>query len=166
MSRKGQSAEPGLIRFSRFDIVAVVVGAAVLVSCGRQSGPIAQEQVNLSWLGQMYAKYISQNKGEPPKSMEDFRKFVEKKTSAERLTHLQVANVSELFVSPRDGKPFTMVSYEKLPAMKVGQPPPVVLYEAEGRDGRRAIALLGGVTRTVEDAEVQKMVPAAAKRGR
>ena len=166
MWRKGQSDEPGFIRLSSFYVLAAVLGTAFLVSCGRQSGPLAQEQINLSWLGQMYGKYISQNNGEPPKSIAEFQKFVEKKTSPERLDHLKVANVNDLFVSPRDGKPFTMVSYDKLPPMKAGEQPPVVLYETDGRDGRRAIALLGGATRTVDNGEVQKMVPASAKRGR
>ena len=166
MSWKRESSDPGLLRLSSFDVLAVVFFTAFLASCGRPSGPLAQEQTNLTWLGQMYGKYISQNKGEPPKSIDDFRKFVEKKTSSERLANLNVANAGELFISPRDGKPFKMVSYVKLPAMKVGEPPPIVLYETEGRDGRRAVALLGGVTRTVDDAEVQKTVPPQAKRRR
>ena len=74
--------------------------------------------------------------------------------------------MSELFVSPRDGKPFAMVSYDKLPPLAGGEPPPVVLYETEGQNGERAIAFLGGGTRTVDEAELQKMLPAEAKRAR
>jgi hypothetical protein len=144
-------------------VLAVVVS---LVGCRQKSGPIAQEQVNLAWLGQMYAKYASQNNGAPPKTIDDFQKFVEQKTNAERLANLKVASANELFISPRDSKPFTMVVYDKLPTMKAGEQPPVVLYESEGKSGRRAIALLGGVTRTVDEAEVQKMVPPSVKRSR
>jgi hypothetical protein len=114
----------------------------------------------------MYAKYVSQNNGAPPKTIDDFQKFVKQKTNAERLANLKVASANELFVSPRDSKPFTMVVYDKLPTMKSGEQPPVVLYESVGKSGRRAIALLGGVTRTVDEAEVQKMVPPSVKRSR
>lgn len=139
--------------------------AVLPTGCRRHSGPLAQEKTNLSWLGQMYGRYISQNQGQTPKTVDDLRKFVEKKTDAERLTHLKVATVGELFVSPRDGKPFKMVSYDKLPQMVAGEPPPVVLYETEGKNGSRAIAFLGGVTRYVDDAEFQKLLPPQVKRG-
>ena len=49
-------------------------------SCHRQSGPIDQKQTNLSWLGSMYAMYVSQNQGRPPKTIDDLRKYVEKTT--------------------------------------------------------------------------------------
>ena len=42
------------------------------------NGPIDQKQTNLSWLGSMYAMYISQNQGHPPKTIDELRKYVEK----------------------------------------------------------------------------------------
>jgi len=47
-----------------------------------------------------------------------------------------------------------MVSFDKLPALKVGEFPLVVFYETEGGDGGRAIVLLKGVTRTVPSGSV------------
>jgi hypothetical protein len=108
----------------------------------------------------MYGMYISQNKGEAPKSLDDLRKYVEKQTTADRLSHLKVSNASELFVSPRDGKPFTMVSYAKLPPMKPGELAPIALYETAGQGGQRAVAYVGGNTRTLDEAELQKLLPA------
>src|SRR2546423_798135 len=90
-------------------IPAALVVALLVASCRRASGPIAQEQTNLSWLGSMYGMYIAEHQGHAPKTIDELHKFVEQTTTAEQLARLKVANVNELFVSPRDGKPFAMV---------------------------------------------------------
>lgn len=144
----------------------LLLGVVFLTGCGRKTGPIAQEQTNLGWLGSMYRQYIGQNKGLAPKSVDELRKFVEKTTTAEQLARLKVSNAGELFTSPRDGKPFAMVPYDKLPATAAGAPPPVVLYEAQGQNGQRAVAFLGGGTKSVDETELQKMLPAQAKLSR
>jgi hypothetical protein len=143
-------------------LLSMCLGWMLLAGCGRSSGPIAQEQTNLACLGHMYGMYISQNKGETPKSLDDLKKFVEKKISQDRLAQLKVASANDLFVSPRDGQPFTLVSYNKLPPMKPGELPPIVLYETSGRSGQHAVAYLGGNTSTLDEAELQKSLPAKA----
>jgi hypothetical protein len=151
--------------FLRTILVSLIV-AALLAGCRRPTGPIAQEQTNLSWLGSMYRSYASQNQGHPPKSIEELRKFVEKTASAEQLSRLKVANVNELFTSPRDGKPFALVTYDKIPVPAAGQSPPIVLYEAEGHGGQRAVAFLGGGTKTLDESELKQALPAPGKAGR
>ena len=160
MSQKAEGADLILLdRSSCRPMPAVLLFIAVLSSCSRQSGPIAQEQTNLSWLGSMYGMYIAQNGGRAPKTIDELRKFVEKTTGPEKLTRLNVASMNELFVSPRDGKPFALVSYAKLPSPAAGQPAPVVLYEAAGQNGERAVAFLGGGTQIVPESELQKLLP-------
>jgi hypothetical protein len=146
--------------------VLLPILAVILASCRRPTGPIAQEQANLSWLGSMYAMYISQNQGHAPKSVDELRKYVEKTTNSERLARLKLASTNDLFVSPRDGKPFTMVSYEKLPPLAAGAPPPIVMYETQGQNGEHAIAFLGGGTKTIDEAELQKLLPPQSKKAR
>jgi hypothetical protein len=107
--------------------------------------------------------FISQQQGHAPKTIDELRKFVEAKTTTEQLGRLKVASAGELFVSPRDNKPFVMVSYDKFPAFAGGQPPPVILYEAAGQNGQRSVAFLGGNTRTLDDNELQKLLPPATK---
>ncbi|MEX2169664.1 MAG: hypothetical protein WD851_10155 [Pirellulales bacterium] len=124
---------------------------------------MSQVQSNLAWLGAMYGMYLGQHQGETPKTIDDLRKFVEKKTSKDQLTRLGAANINDLFVSRRDGKPFVMVSYNKPPTMGEQGLPPVVLYEAEGENGKKAVAFLGAGTRTVDESELQKLLPADAK---
>jgi hypothetical protein len=160
MSRKREIAElkrTGLMSF--IALFAVVPVAALLAGCGKTSGQIAQEQTNLSWLGSMYGMYISQNGGRAPKTIDELRTFVETRTTADALSRLNVANMNELFVSPRDGKPFALVSYAKLPAPTAGKPAPIVLYETAGKNGERAIAYLGGGTQTLPESELQKLLP-------
>jgi hypothetical protein len=106
----------------------------------------------------MYGRYISQNGGNTPKSLEDLKHFVAKRTSTERLAALGVANVDELCTSPRDSKPFVLVSHAKLPPPGTS-PPPVVLYESEGKDGQRAVAFLGGITEMVDEARFSQLLP-------
>ncbi len=113
----------------------------------------------------MYGMFVGQHRGRTPKDVDELRKFVEKRLSAEELSRLKVAKASDLFVSPRDGKPFKMVTYSKLPLPAIGESPPIVLYEEVGQDGNRAIAFLGGGTRSVDEAELQKLLPASSKRG-
>jgi hypothetical protein len=163
MSRRDESSCLGLFRFSSLRVLALLLAAALLTSCGRRSGPIAQEQTNLSWLGSMYQMFVSQNQGHAPKNIDQLRKFVEKSTGSEQLARLKVATVGEIFVSPRDGRPFAMVSYDKFSAPAAGQPPPVVLYEAEGQNGRRAVAFLGGGTQSVDEQALQKMLPSQTR---
>lgn len=167
MSPKGECSGRKLARSLSFaKLLAVLLVACVPEGCSKSSGPIAQEQTNLSWLGSMYRMYISQQQGHAPKTIDDLRKFVETNTTPDQLSRLKAANVGALFVSPRDGKPFVMISYEKLPPRAGGQPPPIVLYEAVGQNGQRSIAYLGGDTTTVDESELQKMLPAQAKLSR
>jgi hypothetical protein len=143
-----------------------IVLAAIAVftaGCGQKAKPVDQKQMNLSWLGSMYRTYISQNQGHPPKTIDDFRKYVEKNTGPEQLARLNVSTINDLFISPGDGKPFALVSYDKLPAREPGSIPPIVIYESQGAGGTRAVAFLGGNTRLLDESEFQKLLPSNAK---
>jgi hypothetical protein len=137
-------------------LVALVV-ASLLSGC-QDGGETTPVQAHLGWLGSMYGMYISQNGGQTPKSIDDLRKYVTKKATPERLSRLGVTNADELFTSPRDGKPFALVSYSKLPPPGTS-PPPLVLYESEGRDGQRAVAFLGGITEIVDESRFSQLLP-------
>lgn len=144
--------------------VALIVGISLLLSgCGRKSGPVAQEQTNLGWLGSMYGMFVGQHRGRTPKNIDEFRKFVELRIKPDQLARLKVAKADDLFVSPRDGKPFQMVAYSKLTPPAIGQPPPIVFYEQVGENGQRAVAFLGGGTRQVDEATLQNLLPASTK---
>jgi hypothetical protein len=141
-----------------------VMIACSFVGCGNESGPIAQEQTNLAWLGSMYARYIGANQGKPPQAIDELKKFVAGRTTPDELTRLKVASVDELFISPRDGRPFEMVTYKQLPPPEGGAPAPVVLYEAVGQNGQRAVAFPGGNTGTVSESDLTQFLPAGSRR--
>lgn len=168
MSPKWESAGPKMFCSPSFaGLVTVLFVVCVLAGCSRKpTGPIAQEQTNLSWLSSKYGMYISQQGGHAPKTVDDLRKFVEATTTPDQLGRLKVAKAGDLFISPRDGKPFAMISYDKFPPPVAGQPPPIVLYETVGQNGQRSIAFLGGGTKTVDENELQKMLPPQAKLNR
>jgi hypothetical protein len=132
--------------------------AVFIAGCG-QSGETTPVQTHLAWLGSMYGMYMSQNGGQAPQSIDELRKYVTKKATPERLSRLGVTNADDLFSSPRDGKPFALVSYSKLPPPGTA-PPPLVLYESEGKDGQRAVAFLGGITDIVDESRFSQLLPA------
>lgn len=146
--------------------VWLVLLASSFVGCRQQTGEVSQVDTNLGWLGNLYGQYIGDNQGHTPKNIEEFRKYVETRSSADELARLNVSNANELFVSPRDGKPFQMVSYAKLPPPVGGEPPPIVLYESAGKDGKRVVAFPGGGTQTMAEEELQKILPATASSNR
>jgi hypothetical protein len=140
-----------------------LAAASLLTSCRQQAEEVSPVHKNLGWLGSQYARYVGQNQGQTPKTLEELQKFVQENTSPEELSRLGLADARELFVSPRDGKPFRMVSYAKLPPPAMGEPSPVVLYEEAGQDGKRAVAYLGGGTDELDEATLQKSLPAAKR---
>jgi hypothetical protein len=137
-----------------------------LAGCGKQTGEVSPVQSNLGWLGSQYGMFVSSHRGRPPKNDEEFRKYIEKTATPQELDRLKAKSVDELFTSPRDGKPFKMVTYAKLPGLTKGQPPPappVVLYEEAGQGGKFAVAYLGGNTQTVDQATLRSLLPTGGR---
>jgi hypothetical protein len=135
----------------------------LLAGCGEQAEQGDPVHTHLGWLGRKYAMYVGRNHGQTPKTIEDLRKFVETSTTPEELSRLGVSDIGQLFNSPRDGKPFRLVSYAKLPPPAMGEPPPLVLYEEVGENGKRAVAYLGGATDELDEAALQKLLPATRR---
>lgn len=154
-ARRRKTSEQVTIR--TLSLLALV--AAALLGCNEQPKP-EPTQSKLSWLGSMYGRHISQTTSGAPKSIEELRKFVVARTTQEELARLGVANADELFVSSRDGKPFVLVTYAKLPPPGTGSPL-VVLHEAVGENGQKAVAFLGGGTRLMSDGELSQSIAAA-----
>lgn len=127
--------------------------------CQQEPAELGDVQVRLARLGNLYGIYIGQHSGRSPQSMEAFKKFAEERTTPDVLARLELSSVDELFVSPRDGQPFEMVTYRGHPPVPPpGDPPPLVFYEQQGKDGERAVAFLGGGTQFVAEATLQNML--------
>ncbi|HJN08074.1 MAG TPA: hypothetical protein QF564_05235, partial [Pirellulaceae bacterium] len=74
------------------------------------------------------------------------------KTRAELAKHLpQGSNVEQLFVSPRDDKPFVVVWGTDLNKMMTNPEPVVYGYEVDGADGRRFVLTTMGVMEMTDE---------------
>lgn len=140
--------------------VGGVVGVVGLAGCGGGSRESLQrEQSTLKPLAILYGQYIGQHRGQPPPNEQAFREFIQQQ-GPEVLKSFHVSSIDELFISPRDGKPYKILYGE---AAKKGPPgpagSPVIAYEQEGRGGRRWVASAMGAIEEVDDARFKQLVP-------
>ena len=150
---------PALMRYL---LVGVLLGGLGLAGCGDGSRESLQrEQSTLKPLAVLYGQYIGQHRGQPPAHEEAFRKFVQEQP-AEVLKSLNVSSIEELFVSPRDGKPYKVLYGEAAKKAPSGGPAgaPVIAYEQEGRGGRRWVASAMGAIEEVDETRFKQLVPA------
>jgi hypothetical protein len=133
-----------------------------LAGCNREqpTGPSPAE-TRIARLGRSYAIYSGQNKGRPPKSLDELRRYVAARTTADDMAAMGVSSVDELFVSPRDGEAYKLIVLPRLPPPVAGEPGPVVIYEHSGRGGMRWVAYLGGATEEVDEHKFQQLVALA-----
>jgi hypothetical protein len=119
-----------------------------------------REQSNLKPLAVFYGQYLGQHRGQPPANEQDFKKFLEA-MGKDRLASMQVKSVDELFVSPRDGKPYVILygsvskSGAELPSTTV------IAYEQAGKGGKRFIARILGAVEEIDEAKFKELVPQA-----
>lgn len=113
--------------------------------------------MHLSRLGLWYGTFTGQNRGRPPTTIKQLKEYGQQSLSPERLAARHATSIDELFVSPRDGLPYKMVNYSRLPAFS--EDPVVVFYEQKGQDGIRRVALLGGGSLAFDEERLRKLVP-------
>jgi hypothetical protein len=95
--------------------------------------------------------------GRPPANQADFKSFISESGDA-LLKSADVGTVDELFVSPRDNQPY-LIAYGSEAAKLISQGG-VVIYERNGKDGRRLVGNRGGFVNELDEAEFRKLVPA------
>ena len=112
-----------------------------LAGCGGRYSPPVQPDVQgrLSKLFNLYRVYIEKNRKGPP-SEEALREFGQKLSAEERESRLIGSDIENLFTSPRDNKKFVVRYNFNLDAGG----PKAVAWEAEGKGGRRFVALTRG----------------------
>ena len=139
-------------------LLAIGGVVAATMGCG---GPdhVAEEASTLKPLAILYGRYIAQNRGQPPANEAAFRAFVEKEGPS-LLEQFEAKDVSSLFVSSRDKKPYTIL-YGPLtgPPGPAGQP--VFAYEQEGVGGMRLVASSLGAVDEVDATKFKQLVPSA-----
>ncbi|HEY2411137.1 MAG TPA: hypothetical protein VGI40_02785 [Pirellulaceae bacterium] len=121
----------------------IFIGSLLIATLGCNSGPPiapleASAQDRLYKLFNLYRFYIEKNR-KPPASEEDLAAFGKKLDATERESRNLGNDIDSLFVSPRDKKKF-IVRYN-LANLESARS---LAWEAEGKDGRRFIALTRG----------------------
>ena len=131
----------------------VLVVSATFLGCGggTTTEDAAIERSQFKTLTLAYLGFQSANKGKIPKSEEEFRQYIDRgigdKLRSQSLT------LDEIFISPRDGKPFVFVTRENI--TKANRR--VIGYEQEGIDGRRYLSDRSGAVMDVSEDEFQRM---------
>jgi hypothetical protein len=141
----------------RIGLVCAIV-AATLTGC-RTGGEIEQPPVEsyVKELTILYGGYTATNRGLPPKTYEDFKKYVVKSLSAGESPKTP-AEIDKLLISPRDNQPYKFVMQSDKVAPSTQAP---VLYEAVGVDGMRVVAYSLGKIELLNDEQLKAAIPSA-----
>lgn len=139
---------------------AFLFGLAALFTLGCSNGSQAAREKQTSHLRTLISFYNAAGRaqGAAPKSEEELKAYIEAK-GKEVLDRLEIPSVDELFVSERDGQPFT-VFYGKKPK---GVRPDVIAYEKSGVDGKRRVGFDLGMIQEFNETEFRELVPADAE---
>lgn len=110
---------------------------------------------NLQRLVTLYGAFQSRNELWGPRDDAAFKEFVQR-VSPKKLERIGVdaASVDQIFVSGRDGEPFT-VRYGVRGAVKGSNEP--VVFESTGVDGKRMVGFLNATQREVDADEYQRL---------
>ncbi len=122
---------------------AVCLVLYVLVCAGCKPEPPPVEQTHLSQLASNYGRYISKNQGKSPPNEAEFKKFIQ--------TVNPEAKVDEMFVSPRDSRPYVIRYGPELGSSAL------CMHEKTAVDGKWLVGMTTGEVRTVDDAEFKKL---------
>ncbi len=143
----------------RAQLLAVVGAglAAGLAGCSRNHAArdvAAMNTSNIQRLANMYAAFQNYKGGRGPTDETEFKAFV-KNYDPNKLSMMQInANdIDGTFTSERDGKPF-QVKYRVGGGRGSVDP---VIFEQEGKDGKKQVAFTGGKVDSVDDATYQQL---------
>jgi hypothetical protein len=143
---------PGLCR--RGLAAATLLGMVTLVGC---SDKVAQQlgemnKSNIQRISNLYAGYQNTQGGKGPKDEADLTRFIkEYDPNKLKMMGIDPNDVPKLLTSERDGKPFKIrwgVGGGR------GSVAPVV-FEQEGKDGKKQVGFTGGKVEEVDDAQYQ-----------
>jgi hypothetical protein len=136
----------------RIDWLAVLFCCALL-GCGGGNGAAEPEvKVRLQRLLRLYQVYVEKNRHGPP-GEQALRDFGQKLTPQQRDEYLIGDDLNGIFTSPRDNQKF-VVQYNL--RLDPGGPTRAVAWEAEGKNGKRFVALSVGYVEEYDDETFQQ----------
>ena len=135
---------------------AAALGLTVLAGCSDQTANqvAAMNTSNIQRLSNVYAAYQNMKSSRGPKDEAELKAFI-KEYDPNKLQMMKIdpRNLDGLFTSERDGKPFK-VRYGVGGGR--GSVDPVV-FEQEGKDGKKQVGFTGGKVEEVDDATYQQL---------
>lgn len=139
-----------------FPLLLVTAAAAVSAGC---SGPPPMTttdppaKLRLDRILEYYRRHLTDKK-QPPADERAFKEYVRGLPADQRQGFGMPTEVDELFVGPRDGKPF-VVRYRL--TFSPGGASEAVAWEAAGENGRRFVALSVGYVEEYDDATFARL---------
>ena len=124
---------------------ALAVATTFSTGCGSSVNSLEQNdpaRIRMQSLAIMYASYLSHNGGKLPPNETELKKFISA-TGKSFLAERKIANLDELFVSPRDGQRL-LVGYGTEKLVRGFSTDPIVAHEQTGVKGMRLVAFPSG----------------------
>lgn len=140
--------------------VALLGALSVALGCGVNDDPAsriaAANDSNVRRLGNLYQAYRLRNSFQGPKDQAEFVAFLKQGMAPERLERMGVDpdDIEGLFISDRDGKPL-VIRYGVDGGLGAVD---AVVFEAEGRTGKRQVGFTDGSVQEVDDVRYQQLL--------
>jgi len=148
----------------RYRIVICCLLLSSLPGCTRVIDPneaiASVNETNIQRLANLYFSYQMKNGWQGPDDEAEFKKFVSN-YNPKKLARIGIDPdaIDDLFVSERDGQPFT-IRYSVAGSSKGSSEP--VIFETEGVDGEHRVGFLNMEQRNVDDAEYGRLLAGKA----
>ncbi len=143
--------------FRTVSVALAVLGVAASGCGGVKVEPrekIPEGEAEIKHLMSLYTDYVAANHKAPANA--DQLKAYAKKQEPAKLSAIGIENADAAFVSPRDKKPYVV-----RPLGKTQSPMSVVIYEKDGVEGKRYVAMAQGAVFEAEPDRFKELVPEA-----
>jgi len=149
--------------------VFLAIVLMVPIGCSGDKKIAHEQQKHLSKLARAYGFYVRKHQGNRPPTMTALKEYV-KQMSPEDLAsaNLEASEVDSMFISTRDGQEYMLrtITGAAGPPGAGGVPggggfETVVLYEKEGKDGKRLVAYETTRVEEVDEEKFKQLVPGA-----
>jgi len=135
----------------------LIVLCEILPGCSSGGNDVradSEGKTRITQLKQLYKAYVDRNK-KGPADEAALREFGSKLTAEERASYLIGDDIDALFTSPRDKQKYVIRFNQKF---EPTGPMRGVVWEAQGQDGRRYVALTNGYVEEYRDEMAQEYI--------
>jgi hypothetical protein len=143
------------VRLQSIGVTFCIFAGGFLAGCGGSADPesaiASVNRQNIQRLANLYFAYQMKHEWQGPPDEQAFKKFL-RGYDAKKLTRIGIDpnEIDKLFINERDGQPFKIRYGVRGSAMGSSEP---VIFEAEGRGGRRMVGFLNMTQSEVDEAE-------------